>query len=116
MSLSIQDCAAQFEAYEQANLGAHTAGARDRAQAYRHAARFLRENAALQWTKEPPTQPGVYWVRFGCQPRYVVRLHRTDDGRLWASVVDTRLPDNVARDVATMVYHEWAGPLPEPAR
>ena len=111
MSLSIQDCAAQFEAYEQANLGAHTAGARDRAQAYRHAADFLRENAVLQWTKEPPTREGFYWHRVAG------RVGQPTVRQVYLDFDNCLMLANAGFPIEVAILsgdNEWAGPISPP--
>lgn len=50
----------------------------------------------LRWTKEPPKDPGWYWIR-----DYGKRLHIVDVG------CDMT-------EYEPQPYREWAGPIPEP--
>ena len=50
----------------------------------------------LRWTKEPPKEPGWYWIR-----DYGKRLHIVDVG------CDMT-------EYEPQPYREWAGPVPEP--
>lgn len=50
----------------------------------------------LRWTKEPPKEPGWYWIR-----DYGKRIHIVDVG------CDMT-------EYEPQPYREWAGPIPEP--
>lgn len=50
----------------------------------------------LRWTKEPPKEPGWYWIR-----DYRKRIHIVDVG------CDMT-------EYEPQPYREWAGPIPEP--
>ncbi len=120
MSLSIQRCAEQFDLYAEANENATKIGVnhgvaseriqlnewrKERAFAYRHAAKFLREWAVLQWTSEPPTEPGTYWMR---RPdgATITSLVAIENGIPLVALDDVRIP--IPPD------YQVAGPLPEP--
>jgi hypothetical protein len=107
-------CAEQFDAYAEAAWLANKrcrvwdeAGySEGKAQAYEHAASFLREFAVMKWTKELPTQPGWYWDRLpSIGVISISQITRDHYGKLF-------LVDNGPLDLYQ--GREWAGPIPEP--
>lgn len=52
---------------------------------------------ALRWTKEPPTKPGFYWVRFDKEEVRMLEFRRHE-----------------LKTIQKITEWEWAGPIPEP--
>lgn len=51
----------------------------------------------LRWTKEPPTKPGWYWVRFDKEEIRMLEIRRSE-----------------LKTIQKFTEWEWAGPIPEP--
>jgi transglutaminase-like putative cysteine protease len=61
----------------------------------------------LNWTTEPPTQPGTYWFKREPNSRAVMRDVRETDGALTVTVQWS----NQDQPVATL-KDQWRGPMP----
>lgn len=74
----------------------------------RFAATFLREHAVLRWTKDLPTETGLYWWREGGYPSLVEVWRDSERGLC----VD--LGDRHRNPVANFGTMEWFGPYAFP--
>lgn len=63
----------------------------------------------FEWTTEPPTQEGWYWVVNGNKEIEIVKVYKTCDG-LYAWTVTSE------RDFDLKDFSMWLGPLPEPEK
>lgn len=74
----------------------------------------------LVWRKEPPDQPGWWWVRRGkddvehvcvaAVPGHGLHVVVHEDGRAWIA----RPLKDVQQDLSVADGAEWAGPMEEP--
>lgn len=67
----------------------------------------------MKWTKEPPAEPGWYWVSYCGRMEQIVWVERGWLGRitthaLWPSGDSAVIKLDNAKD------YSWAGPIPEP--
>lgn len=77
----------------------------------RGAAQLMNDLRYLDWTTEPPTQEGWYWVRWTARHRdvIIVQVLQSAEGEglvAWVGGAD--------KPFALSYFHPWLGPLPEP--
>lgn len=81
-----------------------------------------RDRGRMKWTKEPPTVPGYYWMRYPRHPDshpYVALVsctHRWGD-RSGAPILSIELEAQTVYegfDDGECRKMEWSGPIPEP--
>ena len=63
----------------------------------------------LEWSDEPPEEPGWYWVQYKIHP-----LNHKTICEVYESATGFRVRNHHAPKVDEMENRQWAGPIPEP--
>ena len=66
----------------------------------------------LQWTSEPPTEPGWYWYRLN--ERDNISITYVDVYGTVITYYPNLCPDGWSRQNLKNIHGQWAGPIPEP--